>query len=235
MIPDGRFEYKYSLNVVDYLKLKNRLASTMRLDQFSTRADNGRYYIRSLYFDSYDYRAYVEKMDGNMSRIKLRVRSYFKTHQDCPFVSVELKCRRADKIIKFSKHVPLADFESFMARGYWDDDKDPVLQEFDRLRRLSHLEPKVLVDYYREAFVTRDRSDIRITFDHDICSSLSGELFPAASCYRKDLSHRVVLEIKTAGQAPQWLEKVVKQHNLKMVPNSKYAQCIERTQHALFI
>ncbi len=68
-----RHEYKYPITACDMELLKSRLAQVMRLDPHTI---NGRYVIRSLYFDNYGNRALLEKINGNNPRAKFRIRIY---------------------------------------------------------------------------------------------------------------------------------------------------------------
>jgi len=233
MTDQSRFEFKYQLNTFEYLKLKNNLKGFAFLDFYSKRSQ-GKYFIRSLYYDTYDYRAYGEKVTGEQNRIKLRIRTYMSAAQETEFVSVELKTRHGNKIAKFSTHAPYADYMDYLNTGLWRN-PDPVLIEFDRLRRLQALRPKVLVDYEREAYLPKDRSSVRITFDHHMRYALATELYPKKASFRCKDSGLIILEFKFADDDHHlWLEKIVAQHGLQSVPNSKYVHGIEQTQQAMF-
>ena len=44
----------------------------------------------------------------------------------------------------------------------------------------------------------------------------------------------IILEIKTKSVFPSWLEDLIAKYELKALPNSKYAEGIKQTQHAIF-
>ena len=202
-------------------------------DDFSQRAPNGRYFVRSLYFDTADFQAYVEKLTGEQSRIKLRVRTYARSERDCEWVSVELKTRRGDRVLKFGTRIPRARYERFRRGGGFGEPNDPVLDEFERLARLRALAPCVLVDYEREALIPRRREEVRITLDHAVRGRSARALYPTRAFERSTAPGSVILEIKTPGRVPEWLERVARRHGLQARPHSKYANAIERTQAAL--
>ena len=228
-----RYELKYRLTSPAYHRVRADLTRHTCLDPYSRKASRGRYFVRSLYYDTSDYRAYAEKMTGESSRIKLRLRSYVRTRDEATIVSVELKTRSGRLITKFSTHISVERCDQFLESGSWDDDENAILVEFERLTRLRHLGPKTLVDYSREALLPLDRSDVRITFDHAIRFSRATELFPSNASFRQSLPVRVVLEIKTEGSLPVWMHRIIKRHDLMSEPNSKYTQSIEMTQHSL--
>ena len=65
-----RHEWKHELSFQDYLILRQRLRAVMEPDP---HAVDGRYFIRSLYFDNLDDKALREKIDGVNRREKFRI------------------------------------------------------------------------------------------------------------------------------------------------------------------
>jgi SPX domain protein involved in polyphosphate accumulation len=229
-----RFEYKYPLSSPVYRRLTAALRPYARHDEYSRRNADHRYYVRSLYFDTSDYRAYAEKVTGESNRIKLRIRTYARKAVEAEFVSVELKTREGALVRKFSTHVSLDEYLHFEEHRSWTR-SDPVLIEFERLVRLGDLRPVLLVDYWREAFVARDRADVRVTIDHGVVAAQSAELFPERALFRSSDPLIAVLEIKVADARPDWLEGLVRGFDLQSVPNSKYARGIEQTQNRILV
>jgi SPX domain protein involved in polyphosphate accumulation len=229
-----RFELKYRLGLPQYLSLKSAIAPLARLDQHSRATPEKRYLVRSLYFDTYDLQAYCEKMTGEVGRVKLRLRSYFAERASVPFVNVEIKARLGAQVSKFSTRVSPDQVDHFLRHRHWlVSAPDAVLDEFERRCRLRNMRPVVLVEYWREAYVARDADGVRITFDHDLRAAFARDLFPESCIYRRGPAHSVVLEIKFDGDAPDWLQRLAVRHGLKTIPNSKYAQCLERTLPAM--
>ena len=70
---DFRYEWKHEIAYGDLLALQPRLAAVMRRD---SHAIDGRYEIRSLYFDNLQDKALREKIDGVNNREKFRIRYY---------------------------------------------------------------------------------------------------------------------------------------------------------------
>lgn len=199
----------------------------MQLDPFtSATAENG-YLVRSLYFDTPDYQAYFEKISGDCNRVKFRIRTYTKDIEDNPTIRVELKVRKGVMMEKHGYFVTASQYQEFMNGWHWPLENNPVLDEFERNLHLKHLQPKILVEYFREGFQSRSREDIRITFDHQVRSASSISLFPKKVFFRLHHPHTIILEIKHYEKQPGWLRNIVQQHGLKIIANSKYAQGIE--------
>lgn len=68
-----RHEWKHVLNTTDLLILRQRLRAIMESDP---HAIDGKYHIRSLYFDNLEDKALREKIDGVNMREKFRIRLY---------------------------------------------------------------------------------------------------------------------------------------------------------------
>lgn len=69
-----RHELKYQIGYLQYLELRSRLTAVMKTD--SHAGGDGRYLIRSIYFDNYQDKALREKIDGVSRREKFRIRYY---------------------------------------------------------------------------------------------------------------------------------------------------------------
>lgn len=226
-IGDWRFEYKYRVLPQQYHCLRAAIRPFAQPDPYTKSAPHGRYFVRSLYFDSADFRSYQEKVDGVSDRTKLRIRTYSHRPQDNPDIRVEMKARKGIVIEKQNTFISQADYHAFMQHGHWPNQDDPVLVEFERYVRLKALLPMILVQYSREGYSANTQDGLRITFDHQVQSASSRSLFPHASVFRTHHRGMVILEIKCNKSQPHWLRQIVQTHNLRIVANSKFAQGIE--------
>ncbi len=221
-----RFELKYQIPIQRYREIRNAMVPHMVPDKYTQ--DKGEYLVRSLYYDTFNYQAYHEKINGNFGRIKIRVRSYTDQKDPNAKLRLELKTRRGAAMEKFSSFVPQSVFDEFSKTGHWPEDEDnPVLVEFARLYHLRTLRPKIIVQYRREGLFSRRREDLRITFDRQVESCSASNLFPKETFFRPHHSDKVILEIKCKNDQPRWLSSLVKKHGLKFVANSKYTQGVE--------
>jgi hypothetical protein len=85
--PQYRHEWKHELSCSDLLSIRARLRAVMEPDP---HAVDGRYFIRSLYFDNPDDRALREKLDGVNRREKFRIRYY---NGDTSLIHLEKKSK----------------------------------------------------------------------------------------------------------------------------------------------
>ena len=85
-----RHEVKHEITHHDMLILRQRLRAVMQPD---SHAVNGRYEIRSLYFDNLDDKALREKLDGINVREKYRIRFY---NNDLSDIHLERKFKHGD-------------------------------------------------------------------------------------------------------------------------------------------
>ena len=66
-----RHELKYLISFADYLAIRQRIRTLMKLDENASK--DGKYLIRSIYFDNADDKALREKIDGVQKREKFRI------------------------------------------------------------------------------------------------------------------------------------------------------------------
>ncbi len=233
--PDWRYELKYRLNRVQYQKMRMAIVPYMRPDYYSLSAPGGKYLVRSLYFDTYDYRAFYQKMSGDDHRVKYRIRAYSRSVADDTAVRVELKVRKTNAMAKYSTFVSPADYLFFLRRRHWPETGNPVLIEFERCLHLQNLRPQILIEYLREGFEDRTGSGLRITFDHRVGSAHTSALFPDPPIFFRDHHpHGIVLEIKGRRSPPGWLKRLVREQGLKLAANSKYTQGILAVRRDLY-
>lgn len=219
-----RNEIKFIINKNMAEVLKQRLALIMDVDTNSVNSDNS-YYIRSLYFDDEDSKAYYEKLDGVEYRKKYRIRIY---NLDDKFIRLECKYKHNNMTSKDQILITREECSKII-NGKTDEfnlDKDNILKQFLIDYRLNRLKPSIIVDYNRLAF-TYHVSDVRITFDSKIKSGLYNyNLFDKDVCtYSVIDDSEVVLEVKFNEILPEAIAII-----LSTVPTfrqafSKFAVC----------
>jgi hypothetical protein len=93
---ESRFELKYAIPEDVALGIRDFISPIMQMDENSVGKPNYSYAVHSIYFDSDDLRTYIDTVDGNKNRFKLRARFY----DDNPLspVFLEIK-RRIDRCI----------------------------------------------------------------------------------------------------------------------------------------
>jgi len=230
-----RIETKYRISLREYFAFRNAIFPYMKPDTHTQMAKGGKYLVRSLYFDTPDYRIYNEKVNGNSDRVKFRIRTYGLDPKDDPDIRVEMKVRKSNFMEKYGTFVSFADYETFIQSRHWPANQDLVLIEFERLMHQWTLFPKTLVEYQREGYQSREKDDLRITFDHQVASSTAQELFPSKISWRRHYEQQVVLEIKHHYRIPDWMHYLIKHFNLKVIANSKFGASIEASSNDIIL
>ena len=159
--PQLRHEFKYHISYVQYKILQKKLSTILKLDPHA--GPDGRYHVRSLYFDDFKNTAFFEKMAGVSRRKKYRIRIY--NYSD-DLIKFERKTKLNQYVFKESVKLAREDAERIIAGdvAFLANSKDHLLKTFYLESRHSLLRPVVLVDYYREAYVY-PIGNVRITFD----------------------------------------------------------------------
>ncbi|MCA9343258.1 VTC domain-containing protein, partial [Candidatus Saccharibacteria bacterium] len=89
------FKYLVPLSMVDHIIAQ--LDQIMVRDKFSK---DDYYGVYSIYFDTHDWQAFYSKMDGNLHRKKLRLRSYSKNPEPNEKIFAEIKEKNDREILK---------------------------------------------------------------------------------------------------------------------------------------
>lgn len=146
---DFRHEFKHEINSSDAIAIRHRLRAVARADD---HAIDGKYFIRSLYFDNLSDKALREKLDGVNRREKFRIRYY---NNDTSLIHLEKKSKLNGLGSKQSANLTKEEAQA-LADGRYDfliQSGNPLLQEFYSKILSQGLRPKTIVDYTREAFV----------------------------------------------------------------------------------
>ena len=174
---DYRHEWKIELSPLDLLILRQRLRRVLQPD---AHAVDGRYLIRSLYFDTPEDRALREKLDGVSRREKFRIRYY---NGDVSCIHLEKKSKIAGLGRK-----DMAVLQPWQAQAIVDsrlswmaESGMPLVTELYGKMCAERLRPKTIVDYTREPFVYAP-GNVRVTLDYNIRTGLSCTDFLNVSC-----------------------------------------------------
>ena len=185
-----RHEYKYSISYEEMLRLRAKLNDLLTID----RNSNG-YLVRSLYFDSINDIDYYEKLDGLIQRKKIRLRIY---EPNANKVKLELKSKYDYHQQKESLIITKKEAEELIKENYSIllNHKEEIASKLYTILTTNCYKPKVVIEYQRIAYTTRNGT--RITFDFDIKRSNQIETFFDENINYLDLTNpqNIVLEIK---------------------------------------
>ena len=225
--PIYRHEEKFLIGIPQYQMLKSMLSTVMHRDAYASL--DGRYSIRSLYFDTMNNKDFFEKESGIEIRRKIRLRTYMPEARD---FKLEIKNRKKNGIYKESVFLTREEAERFLInpRDYnfflnYNTDAARHLVEYFATESYH---PVIIIDYEREAF-TLPFYHIRITFDTALRASRNvKDFFNVDSMFCPVLPwNEIILEIKYDFMIPDFLRRMLGTVPSQEMSISKY--CISRS------
>ena len=216
-----RHEWKHEISYGDMLVLRRRLSAVMKTD---THAVNGKYLIRSLYFDNASDKALREKIDGVNVREKFRIRYY---NKDTSLIHLEKKSKINGLCLKESTTLSAEQAQAIANGDYaWMADSGVnLIQELYSKMMGQGLRPKTIVDYMREPFVFAPGNG-RVTIDYDIRTGLGCTDFLNPECVTVPAGNAtIILEVKWDDYLPDIIRDIVQLPGCRVGAFSKYAAC----------
>lgn len=215
-----RHEYKHEINTSDMMAVRHRLRAVAEPDE---HAADGRYFIRSLYFDNCSDKVLREKIDGVNHREKFRIRYY---NHDISLLHLEKKSRQNGLSAKSITSLT-AEEAQLIAQNQIDfmrlSDR-PLVQELYCKMRSQGLFAKTIVDYTREAFVYAP-GNVRITLDYNIRTAPCCTDFLNSGCVTIPIPVECILEVKWDSFLPSVIRDAVQLTGRHSSSFSKYAAC----------
>ena len=216
-----RHEWKHEISYVDMLTLRSRLMAVMQQD---SHAINGKYKIRSLYFDNLKDKALLEKINGVNMREKFRIRYY---NEDTSWIVLEKKSKINGLSAK--EQAVLSIEEAQMIAGVSFDSlsnsEKPLLRELVCKMKIEGLRPKTIVDYTREPFRYAP-GNVRVTLDYNIRTGMTCTDFLNPDCITVPAGDApMILEVKWDEFLPSVIRDIVQLQGKHTSAFSKYATC----------
>ncbi len=218
-----RHELKYLCTDQQMEFIQSRLQTLM---QYDSHTENGRYKIRSLYFDNYDNRCYYENEFGVDSREKFRIRIYNASDK-----RISLECKRKEHGKTFKTSCVITKEQYFdLLNGSVDSidlsQAPPLLRKFIMLIRTEFYKPVVIVEYERTPYVY-NLGNVRITLDRNISSSnryedFFNDIIPSRPILPQG---QHLLEVKYDELLPDFIKNVLQLGDLQQTAFSKYYLC----------
>ncbi|MBQ9210551.1 MAG: polyphosphate polymerase domain-containing protein [Clostridia bacterium] len=216
-----RHEWKHEISYSDLLAIRQRLRAVAQADP---HAIDGKYLIRSLYFDNLNDKALREKIDGVNLREKFRIRYY---NGDLSLIHLEKKSKVSGLGTKFSAPLTAEEAQSIVDGhlAWMLDSGRPLVQELYCKMQFQGMRPKTIVDYTREPFIYGP-GNVRVTFDYNIRTGLSCTNFLNWDCPTVPAPDSgIILEVKWDAFLPAIIRDAVQMPGRRVTAFSKYAQC----------
>ena len=218
-----RKEYKHEINRGDYQVIRSRMSRLTGKDRHA--GPEGRYRIRSLYFDNLYDKALLEKMNGLRNKEKFRIRLY---DNDRSFIRLEKKTKIGGAGYKVSARLTEEQCRSLLAGdlSWMPYTGDPLIMELYAKMRYQLLKPKTVVDYDREPFVYGP-GNVRVTLDSDIRTGIRAVDFlnPGLPMMATHIHPKIILEVKFDEYLPSVIKNAVRVPGRRTSSFSKYAVC----------
>ena len=218
-----RHEFKYICSEAQLACLRGRLSGIMRFDPHAD--GDGRYRIRSVYFDDHQDTGFYENENGTDPREKFRIRIY---NNSAERIELENKRKICGMTSKDACEIQQDLCEALLAGELeaLDACEIPVWNKFAVAWNSRRLRPKVIVDYERTVFVC-PLGNVRVTFDRNISSSADYEHFFDRTIKKRPVmpTGMHVLEVKYDEFLPDYIYKAVELENLQRTAFCKYYLC----------
>ena len=216
-----RHEWKHMISYSDMIAIRQRMMAVARPDP---HAVDGKYLIRSLYFDNLSDNALREKEDGVNRREKFRIRYY---NLDPAIIHLEKKSKLNGLGTKYSANLTKEEAQKIV-----DGDLDwmmasnrSLVQELYCKMTYQGMRPKTIVDYTREPFIFGP-GNVRVTLDYDIRTGLLCTDFLNPDCVTVPAGETmIILEVKWDAYLPEIIRDAVQLPKTRVCAFSKYAQC----------
>ena len=216
-----RHEWKYVINFLDMLTVRQRMKAVAISDPHTV---DGKYLIRSLYFDTASDRALREKIDGVDRREKFRIRYY---NLDTSIIHLEKKSKVNGLGTKYSAPLSLEEAQSIVEGDieWMRDSRYSLIQELYCKMIYQGMRPRTIVDYTREPFIYGP-GNVRVTLDYDIRTGMKGTDFLNPECVTVPAGDApIILEVKWDDYLPSIIRDAVSLQDRRVGAFSKYAQC----------
>ena len=216
-----RHEIKHDITTSDMIAIRQRLRAVAEADQ---HAIDGKYLIRSLYFDTPSDKALNEKKDGVSRRAKFRIRYY---NGDKSVIHLEKKCKVGGLGLKVSCNLTEEEAQKIVDGNieWMKDSKEELIKELYFQMSSYMLSPRVIVDYTREPFIYRP-GNVRVTLDYNIRTGLSNTDFLDTGCVTIPAASGIcIMEVKWDEFLPEIIRDVVQLPHARSGSFSKYEAC----------
>lgn len=235
-----RQEIKFLITRATSQQLISALRPYVIMDE--NTASSSSYSILTHYFDTENLRSYWQRQEGVKTRSRLRLRKYLDSDQDEWFFELKQKItglvskrrlsaatQHAQELYESLSHSSRNNSFTRLTEKTLETPSTILYGEIQHLLATKGYRPTLLMLYERQAFVAD--SDVRITFDSNLCCHPQREFSPYSSAPTTRFvdEDTIILEIKIQNSVPLWLVDILDRFHLTKAKFSKYCAAIEQS------
>lgn len=218
-----RKELKFFVDKNQLALLRKKILPFTSLD-FNCKSFNNDYVVRSLYFDNIYDKNLDEKLDGILSREKIRIRSYRKND----LFKLEFKKRYNSLIQKDSYLINKNLANNLSSNRFLYDSFFSYPNELDKAvakMRVQGLFPRIVVEYDREAYI-HNHGNTRITIDKNLRYLMPNNFMSTnLNAFPIFDDNHTILEVKFTNYLPRTIKNALQGINAISHSISKYVHC----------
>ena len=219
-----RNEYKFICDNTQMIQIEDSIRTLCFRDPHSGK--DGKYCIRSLYYDTSDDKYYFQTKNGEDSRYKYRIRIY---NRSDGHISLERKESLHGKKRKVTQCLSRDEYDRVFISGPDQSlyGPGPLLNEFISENNLYLLEPRVIIEYSRTPYIF-PIGNVRITFDRHLLAAFPQDIFAENLSGINILEEPLgILEVKYDDLLPGSIQNALSYFNLMPATFSKYTRARE--------
>ena len=226
-----RFEFKYQAPLDLVEGIIPELLKYMEWDPYVKNLDHKYYVVSSLYYDSAGLGSYYQKLAGERTRKKLRIRFY--DAKLTPETKVFLEIKRKYDAVVLKDRVVLTQKDCYdliknnkKLKLCLPENELETLNEFLWTKLYNGMMPQNMVIYKRKPLISKVDPNFRVTLDYDLVTYLANWL----STKKEGIAvnpNGVVIEVKFNNVLPFWFHQIIQNYNLDRQPFSKYCNSLE--------
>jgi len=219
---EKRIEIKEVFRPSDLIKLRKAIL----LSRFSFRTPYPKRKINSIYYDTHDYKALEDSIEGGSIRRKSRIRWY----GDAPTATnatLEIKNKKGHLSWKLLQKDL---FRICNDTKTWETFLTPNFDSRDAALLLLNQQPKSIITYDREYYLSFD-GKVRVTIDQNLKTfKQENATSPNLKYYRPHIGF-VIFEIKATQKNESLVNEVIKDFPFSAKRFSKYCESIIPQQY----
>lgn len=233
-----RYELKYLIPLSMVGPISKTVEQYCQMDHYSEVAPDNFYTINSLYLDTPSYFLFRTKEVAGAFNFNMRVRAYGDGMHPPYFCEIKYKLREFVK--KHRAKLSGDDWVNILEFNIIPEDLDVIskknLEDFLYMKLTYNVQPVILTQYRRKAYLSELDDYARVTFDRDLryqeINSWCLQPNEKSMCHYDHLDsfentgENVVLELKCEKKIPMWMVDLIRTFNLDRGSFSKFGNSL---------